>query len=516
MTGSTPTSRYITCMTQDLPRKRGFRAATLVAALVPIALVMMIPDAHAAGIFDTVVNSFKTLEPTWFGRLSSDARFLFTTLLGIEFAWLGAQWLLARRTMDEIVPSLLRKVIVAGLFFAILVNANVWITDLLNGFTVAGQNASGMGILSPSTIMSYGITDTISILTGAHPTAAHSGGGGWFAWVNVAGDVQRMGMFFLELIERVLIAVMVFMAFFLIAMEMAVLLVESYLILGAGVLFLGFGGSRWTTRFVDAYLNYAVSIGTKLFVLYLIVGALTATVIPTLNTDLNAVSNNVSFSSLLVSAVTMAMAALLAKRIPDHAGALLGAGTHLTGAALGGELGRAAMTGGTVAAIGMTGGAAAAGGGMAALGGGASGMAGAQAATIGGAGATQAAAAGGGVAASSGAAGVAAPAAAGAPASGAAAPAQLASAAGPAAPSPGAAPGAPAPGVAAPGQPSAPAGHGGPQAPSGSEQQSQPPQRFADMMRRAQTASRAMHHASHGSESRVSASHISTSHGNDG
>jgi len=68
-------------------------------------------------------------------------------------------------------------------------------------------------------------------------------------------------------------AVVVFIAYLAIAIQFVVALVESYLVIGAGVIFLGFGGSRWTAAYVERYIAYAVSVGMKLLVLYLLVGA---------------------------------------------------------------------------------------------------------------------------------------------------------------------------------------------------------------------------------------------------
>ena len=47
---------------------------------------------------------------------------------------------------------------------------------------------------------------------------------------------------------------------------------ESFIVIGAGVLFIGFSGSRWTKFFTERYLSYVASVGVKLFVLYLIMG----------------------------------------------------------------------------------------------------------------------------------------------------------------------------------------------------------------------------------------------------
>jgi type IV secretion system protein TrbL len=52
-----------------------------------------------------------------------------------------------------------------------------------------------------------------------------------------------------------------------------VALVESYLVVGGGVILLGFGGSRWTAPYVERYIAYSVSVGLKILILYLLVGA---------------------------------------------------------------------------------------------------------------------------------------------------------------------------------------------------------------------------------------------------
>jgi len=376
-----------------------------ILAVLPV-IAIMTGTAHAAGILDSVTNDFKSLEPTWFNTLSTDARQIFSILVVIEIAWFGLSSLLASRGFEEIVPGLLRKVMVIGLFYAILINANTWITDIINGFQTAGATAAGVSALSPSTIVSYGVAAALRILNGGQMTVAHSGG--WFSFLNIGSDIGRMAGFFVELVERVILAVMIFLSFFLIAFEMLILLIESYLIIGAGVLFLGFGGSRWTARYVNSYINYAISIGTKLFVIYLIVGGLYTTVIPEINAQLNSISTHLNVGAVLTTAVTAMAAALLAKKIPEHAGALLGGASNLTAGAFGAEVGRAAMIGGTAAAAVATGGAAVLASGATAAAAGAATSAGAGAAGVAGA------AGAGGVAASSGAAGVAAPAVAGA------------------------------------------------------------------------------------------------------
>jgi type IV secretion system protein TrbL len=80
----------------------------------------------------------------------------------------------------------------------------------------------------------------------------------------------------LPMIEIVLTSMIcalgVVLAFAIIAGQLLITLVESYIVIGAGVFMLGFTGSRWTLVFGEKYIGYAVSIGIKLFMLELIVG----------------------------------------------------------------------------------------------------------------------------------------------------------------------------------------------------------------------------------------------------
>ena len=65
--------------------------------------------------------------------------------------------------------------------------------------------------------------------------------------------------------------VVFFVAFLIIAAQMVIALVEGFIVLSGGVLLLGFLGSPWTARFGLAYFNALIGVGTKLFMIYIIV-----------------------------------------------------------------------------------------------------------------------------------------------------------------------------------------------------------------------------------------------------
>jgi type IV secretion system protein TrbL len=76
----------------------------------------------------------------------------------------------------------------------------------------------------------------------------------------------------LSSIVMVLFALVLIVCFAIIAALLIVALVESYIVISAGVLFMGFGGSKLTKDFAVKILVYAVSVGAKLFVMQLLIG----------------------------------------------------------------------------------------------------------------------------------------------------------------------------------------------------------------------------------------------------
>ena len=62
------------------------------------------------------------------------------------------------------------------------------------------------------------------------------------------------------------------LAFIAITVQFVVAMVESYIIVAAGFIFLGFGGSRWTAPYVERYIGFGVATGVKIMLLYLLIG----------------------------------------------------------------------------------------------------------------------------------------------------------------------------------------------------------------------------------------------------
>jgi type IV secretion system protein TrbL len=203
-------------------------------------------------ILNDIVRDYEAISTSWFSALGPIANKIFWILVAIQLTWSAIWWVLDREDGLAVVSSLLRQVVSIGFFYALLLNGGTWIPAVIQSFSHAGATATGLTDLSPTGVFDQGLALANKIL-------------------NATSDLGLLDGFFASLIAGIT-AIVVVIAFAVIAAQLLVALVESFIVIGAGVLFLGFAGSRWTKFFTERYLSYVASIGVKLFVLYLIMG----------------------------------------------------------------------------------------------------------------------------------------------------------------------------------------------------------------------------------------------------
>jgi type IV secretion system protein TrbL len=200
-----------------------------------------------------MLDQFRAVRMTWLTTAATYANRLFGILALIEFAWTAAILVLERTDLQGWTAALIRKMMFIGMFFALLNFGADWIPRIINSFQTIGQTASGLGSLAPTDVLVKGLNITGNLLSGA----ASSG------WMGKFGTALSL----------VFAALLAFLAFLGLTVQLVVTLVESYLVVGAGFIFLGFGGSRWTAPYVERFISLAVSTGVKIMVLYLLLGA---------------------------------------------------------------------------------------------------------------------------------------------------------------------------------------------------------------------------------------------------
>ena len=210
-------------------------------ALRPVSIEMLAKSDKA----------FQEQSQAWFPVLQGAAWSLLWKLAAIDFAWAGIGWVLERKEIGEIFVGVTRKMLVYG-FFGMLIQWGELVPIILSSFAQIGQKASNVGTITPDVILGYGLA----------------------AWAQITMASKQLG-FFSQLalaLPLEILGLMIALCFAVVAGQLFVTLVESYIVAGAGIIMLGFGGSRWTADMASAYPKYAVAVGVKLLMCYLIVG----------------------------------------------------------------------------------------------------------------------------------------------------------------------------------------------------------------------------------------------------
>lgn len=300
--------------------------------LIALLVLTVATESHATEIMTDIGNSYQDATGNWYLAIFPYAQSLFFILASIQLVWSTTRWVLAGEGTERVISNLLFLMMSLGFFYAILMNFNTWIPAIINSFVQIGAEASGLTVLDPSTVADLGVSLAGTLLRAL-------GGGGLID--SVIGAI--VGGF---------AALVIVACFAVIAGQLLVTLIESFVVIGAGVLMVGFAGSKWTVGIAERSLGYVIAVGVKLFVLYLIIGlgvAVAVHWVPLLeNTSLD--SPDPMYAVIGSSIVFL----ILSWNIPSMASSLVSGGVSMT---LGSAMSTALLTGAGVAGAGAGGGA---------------------------------------------------------------------------------------------------------------------------------------------------------------
>src|SRR4051812_39114101 len=237
--------------------------------------------------------------------------------------------LLEKSDMQSWTSALIRKLMWIGAFYALLIYGRTWIPAITDSFELIGQTASGSGPMAPSDVFTRGI-DIAGALMATSSTAAF--------FTNLG---TSLAMIFTGIITA--------LAFIAITVQFVVAMVESYIIVAAGFIFLGFGGSRWTAPYVERYIGLGVATGVKIMLLYLLIGTGMNLSVDWMTDAQNIASNSSPAMSALEIMGASIIFMMLCWQIPKLFSAVLGGSPALTGGDL---VGTSAFLAGSTVAVG--------------------------------------------------------------------------------------------------------------------------------------------------------------------
>lgn len=301
--------------------------------IVPAVLLLLFAGpAMAVGLLDATAASdgllmlIKTSANGWSGVLRGLATDIFWSLAIIQFVWTFGQLALKQTDFGEFAAELIRWIVITGFYAALLLYSVQWAQAIVDSFRDAAAQAAGVSTqLLPGDM--FGMAIELGKTIGG------------------IGLVNPVSAFIVSLST-----ILVVMCFTFIAAFMMVTLIESFIVINAGVFFMAFGGSQWTREYAMAMLRYSVSVGAKLFVLTLIVGLIMVSA-----RQWQAAYTQDETSTLTLVGLSF-VCAYLSKTLPDMIQALIngvspGGGATLGGMAAAGMAGVAAGAAGTLAAM---------------------------------------------------------------------------------------------------------------------------------------------------------------------
>ena len=204
---------------------------------------------NSAGLLDTALQNFQTSAAGWAAYITARASWLFWTLATISLVWTMGQLALRRAELGEFLGEFLSFTLMTGFFWWLLTNGPTFAMQIITSMRQLAGSASGLGpSVYPSTLMDIGFQLLDRVVTQSS------------VWSPVVSAFN------------LLLCVIILIVVALIAINMLVLLVSGWILAYAGIFFLGFGGSRWTSDMAINYYRTVLSLGAQLAGMVLVVG----------------------------------------------------------------------------------------------------------------------------------------------------------------------------------------------------------------------------------------------------
>ncbi|MDQ1158948.1 type IV secretion system protein TrbL [Sphingomonas sp. SORGH_AS 950] len=307
------------------------------------------PGAPDLNVIDQFVTVFSHYIDSGFGLLRPDVGFLTTTLIGIDIVLAGLWWSLDGE--NDILARLVKKILYVGVFALILNNYQHFTQIIYESFSGLGLHASAnamsaQDLLKPGKIAGTGFK-------AAQPLLDQAG--------------KQIGFYVPALAAAAVMVVawlLVVLAFFILAIQLFITIVEFKLTSLAGFTLVPFALWNKTSFLAERVLGNIISSGIKVMVLAVIIG-----IGSSFFHDFIATSNGAEIDTAQAMSLVLGALALLGLGIfgPGIATGLVSGAPQLGAGAAVGTMGGATLATGGAAMLGARAAITAGSGGMAAI-----------------------------------------------------------------------------------------------------------------------------------------------------
>ncbi|OZB55510.1 MAG: P-type conjugative transfer protein TrbL [Thiomonas sp. 15-63-373] len=329
-----------------LPTRTQWAVAAGLMLLLAVAV-----SAHAApaptptggpggqGYLDTISSQFQAATTGWMTTAQSYAFKIFTALAAMDLSWWGIKQVLKKNDLADFIAGATLKIASIAFFYTIVKYAPTWMPLITSSFMDMGQaiGGSSAATASPSGVMSM----AFSVVHQLYEVYNKAPGG----LLNIGSNL------FLAIIIAIT-SLLALIGFGLVALQLLMTLIETYLVGGAGLVMLGFTGSGLTSSFGEKYIGYLVSVGIKLLMIYAIIGLGQNLINSELAYIAQYTGKSLPPTDLLTVGVSMLIYGVIGMQAPGLAGSLMNGSPNMS---LGNVAGGAAAIAGGMAAAGAAG-----------------------------------------------------------------------------------------------------------------------------------------------------------------
>jgi type IV secretion system protein TrbL len=204
-----------------------------------------------ASNFNDIANQFYAAGVKYSAAIEPYALKLFVALLLLDILVTWIQFT-AEGQLDGgyFLGRLLKHMLGGGFLYLMIVNAFSWMTAVLKSFAAIGTAVTGLPALSPQTVLELGSNMASTIF-------------------NAPASTSMIANLELAIVQSVS-AFVVLLSFVITASMLLLTLIESYVVVGGGVILLGLGANRFTAPAAEGYFGYVVRVGVRLLFFYLV------------------------------------------------------------------------------------------------------------------------------------------------------------------------------------------------------------------------------------------------------
>ncbi|AYV47541.1 P-type conjugative transfer protein TrbL [Caulobacter flavus] len=211
------------------------------------------------GVIDRFFDVYGRYIDSGFGLLGGEVAFLSTTLVAIDVTLAALFWAWAHG--EDIIARLVKKTLYVGFFAFLIGNFHTLTGIVLKSFSGLGLKAGGVGtsaedFLRPGKLAALGVEACKPIL-------------------QAASDLGGFPGFFENIVQiliLLIVAILVIVSFFIIAVQIFVVLIEFKLVSLCGFVLVPFGLFGRTAFLAEKVLGNVMASGVKVMVLAVIVG----------------------------------------------------------------------------------------------------------------------------------------------------------------------------------------------------------------------------------------------------